>query len=103
MERIEKAKQDLEAEQKLLEIAKREVAAREEWTNFLQDVLDQAFNGNLEVLIGYNCQIPALPSRPARKHITRQPRAARTDPDQSGRKRKRSLSRALPVGSARSA
>ena len=76
---------------------------REEWTTFLKDVLDQACTGNLEVLIGYNCRIPAFPPRPARKCVTRQPRAARADPDRSGRKRKRSLSRALPAGSARSA
>ena len=71
LERIKKAKQDLEAEQKLLEIARLEVTAREERTTILQDVLDQACAGNLEVLIGYNCQIPALAPRPARKHITR--------------------------------
>ena len=35
LERIEKAKQDLEAEQKLLEIARWEVTAREERTTFL--------------------------------------------------------------------
>ena len=61
LERIEKAKGDLDAELKLLEVARREVAAREERTIFLQNVLDKACAGGLEVLIGYNSRIPALP------------------------------------------
>ena len=92
LERIEKAHADLDSEVKLLEVARREVAAMEEQTVFLQNVLDQACAGDLEALIGYNSRIPALPPRPARRHITRQPQAARANPDRSGRKRKRSLS-----------
>ena len=53
MERIEKAKLVLEAEQKLLKIAKHEVAAREERTNFLQEVLNQACNGDLGTTTDY--------------------------------------------------
>ena len=100
LERIEKARADLDSEIKLLEVARREVAATEEQTVFLQNVLDQACNWELEALIGYNSRIPVLPSQPARRCITRQPRAARANPDQSGWKRKGSLSRALPAGSA---
>ena len=80
LEQIEKARGDLDAELKLLEVARLEVAAREERTIFLQNVLDQACTWDLEVLIGYNSCIPALPSWPARRRITRQPRAARANP-----------------------
>ena len=103
LEKIEKVKQNLEVEQTLLENIKREAVAREERTNFPQNILDQACSGDLEVLIGFNNRIPALPPRPARKRFTRQSHAAPTDPYRSGRKRKRSLSRAPPKGSARSA
>ena len=48
LERIEKAQADLDSEIKLLEVARQEVAAREERTVFLQNVLDQACNGELE-------------------------------------------------------
>ena len=87
LEKIQKAKQDLETEQRLLEVAKCEVSAREERITFLQDVLDKACKGDMEVLISFNSRIPALPSRPARKHVTRQPRAAWTGADRCGRKR----------------
>ena len=73
LEKIEKAKGDLDAELKLLEVARREVTAREERTIFLRNVLDKACGGDLEVLIRYNSWIPALPPRPARRRITRQP------------------------------
>ena len=76
MERIEKAKEDLDSGEKLLEIAGWEVKARKERTIFLQNVLSQACAGDLEVLIGYNSQIPALPPQPARKRVTRRPCAA---------------------------
>ena len=74
---------------------------REERTAFLQRTLDQACSGDLEVLIGYNSRIPALPPRPARHRVKRQPLAARSDPDQSGRKRKQSLSCAPSAGGAK--
>ena len=63
LEKIEKVRQELETEQKLLEIAKPEVSAREERTTFLQDILDQACKRDLEVLIRFNSRIPALPPR----------------------------------------
>ena len=68
LEKIQKAKQDLETEQRLLELARRKVSAREERATFLQDTLDRACKGDMEALIGFNSRIPALPSRPARKH-----------------------------------
>ena len=75
LERIEKARADLDSEMKQLEIARQEVLAREEWTTFFQHILDQACTGDLEVLIGYNSRIPALPPWPARCRITRQPQS----------------------------
>ena len=93
-------KQDLDAEEKLLE-ARQEVAACKERTAFLQCTLDQACSGDLEVLVGYNSRIPALSPWPARRRTRRQPRAAKPSPDRSERKRKRSLSRAPPVGGAK--
>ena len=101
LERIQKARANLDSEMKLLEIDRQEVVAIEERTTFLQHILDQACTGDLEVLIGYNSRIPALPPWPARRRITRQPRAAKSNPDRSGRKRKRSLSPTLPAGSAK--
>ena len=61
LERIESIRQDLDAKEKLLEVAQHEVVAREERTAFLQQTLDQACSGDLEVLIRYNTHIPALP------------------------------------------
>ena len=68
LERIEKAKADLDSEMQLLSVAR-----REERTSFLQNILNQACSKDLEVLVGYNSRIPALPPRPARRRITWQP------------------------------
>ena len=104
LERIERVKQDLDAEEKLLEIAQSEVLARKKRTAFLRNILDQACSRELEVLIGYNTRIPALPSQPARRRTRRQPRAARpSGPDRKeARKCKRSSSRAPPAGGVES-
>ena len=104
LERIECVKQDLDAEEKLLEIARREVTAWEERSAFLPETLDQACSRELKVLVGYNTRIPALPPRPARRRTRRQPRAARPSrPDRrEARKGKQSSSPAPPTGGAES-
>ena len=98
LDKMKKVKEALELEQRLAELARYEVTAREEQVAFLQDTLDKSCTGDMEALIGYNSRIPALPSRPARKRAAKQVRKAQTAADRCGRKRKRSLSCALPEG-----
>ena len=62
LDKIQKAKEDLETEQRLLELARCEVTTREERAAFLQDTLDRACTRDMEVLIGFNSQ--SQPYRP---------------------------------------
>ena len=94
LERIQKVKEELEAEERLLESARKEVTAREVQKSFLQSVLDQACLGEFEPLIGYNTRIPALPYRNSTWR-TRRPAQAGGHCRREAVKRKRSASHGL--------
>ena len=87
-----------------MESARREIDVRELRTALFRTTLNQACSGNLDVLIGFETRVPALPPRPLTCRKRKQPRSTRTSGSdrRENRKQKRSSSRA-PKGAKRSA
>ena len=64
VDRIELVRKALETEEKLLDYACHELAAREERAAYYRGILTRVSDGDMDAVIGYDTHVPPLPQRP---------------------------------------